>query len=144
MLLPDLITPSPSPTSSLPPSLQFVLPHPNTMAFFEVVPGESFHAVQEVYSEEKMRLSIQGWFHAPEGPQGAELATLAQLQTKEVGGGLVGGGGRGVGGGDSGRGRRRIIVWWWEEEKDLVVFAVAAVVVVVVGVVLAVVVVEGG
>ena len=54
------------------------------MAFFEVLPGESFHAVQEVFGEDKMRLSIQGWFHAADGPKDAELATLAQLQTKEV------------------------------------------------------------
>ncbi|EWM29358.1 hsp90 chloroplast targeted [Nannochloropsis gaditana] len=58
-------------------------PKPNTMAFFTVLPGQSFHAVEEVYSE-KMRLSISGWYHADDPPMGAEaLASLNQLQMRQ-------------------------------------------------------------
>ena len=37
-----------------------ILPEWNTMAMFTVVPGQSFHSVQEVFSPDKPRLSIQG------------------------------------------------------------------------------------
>ncbi|CAO3628822.1 unnamed protein product [Cunninghamella blakesleeana] len=43
-----------------------ILPQWNSFAFFKVVPGYSFHAVQEVASVHKSRLSIQGWFHYPQ------------------------------------------------------------------------------
>jgi len=56
-----------------------VLPTWNSMAFFTVQPGVSFHAVQEVFAVEKPRLSVQGWFHAAEPPAKATLATLAQI-----------------------------------------------------------------
>ncbi|CAJ1962250.1 unnamed protein product [Cylindrotheca closterium] len=51
----------------------------NSMAFFVVKPGESFHAVQEVTGE-RPRLSLQGWYHAAEPPKNMELATLQQLK----------------------------------------------------------------
>lgn len=38
-----------------------LLPAWNTMALFTVQPGRSFHAVQEVYAQERPRLSISGW-----------------------------------------------------------------------------------
>lgn len=64
--------------------IQHHLPLPNTMAFFTVLPGQSFHAVEEVYKDGKMRLSISGWYHAATPPQKAEeLASLNQLQTRQ-------------------------------------------------------------
>jgi len=69
------------PTKSIPPKwAQFV--------FFEVMPGESYHAVQEVVAgPPKERLSISGWFHkAQEGEEGYEgpeqdglASSLAQI-----------------------------------------------------------------
>lgn len=41
------------------------LPQFNDYAFFEVVPGYSFHDVEEVKAD-KQRISIQGWFHIPQ------------------------------------------------------------------------------
>lgn len=41
-----------------------LVPKRNRLAFFEVS-DESFHMVSEVLSQEKMRLAISGWFHAP-------------------------------------------------------------------------------
>ena len=57
-----------------------VLPIWNTMAMFKVLPGRSFHSIQELYTFEKPRMSIQGWFHATSAPTDAALATLRQLQ----------------------------------------------------------------
>lgn len=45
--------PEPSPTAT-------ILPRFNTMAMFTVQPGRSYHAVQEVYAQDKPRLSISG------------------------------------------------------------------------------------
>ena len=45
--------PEPSPTAT-------ILPQFNTMAIFTVQPGRSYHAVQEVYAQDKPRLSISG------------------------------------------------------------------------------------
>ena len=56
------------------------LPIWNTMAMFKVLPGRSFHSIQEVYTSEKPRMSIQGWFHSPTAPSDRQLATLQQLQ----------------------------------------------------------------
>jgi prolyl 3-hydroxylase /prolyl 3,4-dihydroxylase len=56
-----------------------VLPMFNSMFFFTVTPGQSFHAVQEVFSTGKPRLSISGWYHGKEPPPGMEFATRAQL-----------------------------------------------------------------
>lgn len=55
----------------------------NSMAFFVVKPGESFHAVQEVFGS-RPRLSLQGWYHAEEPPENIELATLQQLKATNV------------------------------------------------------------
>ncbi|XP_006882574.1 PREDICTED: 2-oxoglutarate and iron-dependent oxygenase domain-containing protein 1 [Elephantulus edwardii] len=41
-----------------------LVPTWNTLVFFEVSPV-SFHQVSEVLSEEKLRLSVSGWFHGP-------------------------------------------------------------------------------
>eukprot|EP00854_Cymbomonas_tetramitiformis_P027019 gene27019-33236_t len=57
-----------------------LLPEFNTMALFAVLPGASYHAVQEVFSD-KPRLSISGWYHAADPPEGAEGASLMQLQS---------------------------------------------------------------
>jgi len=57
-----------------------VLPIWNTMAMFQVLPGRSFHSIQEIHTSEKPRMSIQGWFHSPKPPTDADLATLKQLQ----------------------------------------------------------------
>lgn len=61
------------------PSVE-LLPHFNSMALFTVQPGRSFHSVQEVYTDEKPRLSISGWFHGDSPPPGAEGASLSQLK----------------------------------------------------------------
>lgn len=68
-------------------------PQFNQIAFFEVQPGKSFHAVEEV-SVDRQRLSLQGWFHIPqrgepdfvEGEQERTEAksTLHQLESKEL------------------------------------------------------------
>lgn len=57
-----------------------ILPLWNSMTMFVVEPGRSFHAIQEVYTDAKPRMSIQGWYHAAQAPDNAELATLRQLQ----------------------------------------------------------------
>ncbi|KAI8997143.1 Oxoglutarate and iron-dependent oxygenase degradation C-term-domain-containing protein [Pilobolus umbonatus] len=57
-------TPANEPTVSVPPQW-------NQFAMFTVLPGYSFHSVEEVVVENKHRLSIQGWFHFPqEGEEG--------------------------------------------------------------------------
>eukprot|EP00056_Hartaetosiga_gracilis_P000963 m.41550 g.41550 ORF g.41550 m.41550 type:complete len:603 (+) comp10436_c0_seq1:142-1950(+) len=60
------------------------LPLLNHMAFFQVVPGQSFHSVQEVLRDGSPRLSIQGWFHNKEEPLGTEMASLNQLKTAKM------------------------------------------------------------
>jgi prolyl 3-hydroxylase /prolyl 3,4-dihydroxylase len=57
-----------------------LLPHFNSMALFTVQPGRSFHAVQEVFTDTKPRLSISGWFHGTTPPRGADAASLNQLK----------------------------------------------------------------
>mmetsp|Transcript_7987 Transcript_7987/g.12224 ORF Transcript_7987/g.12224 Transcript_7987/m.12224 type:complete len:567 (-) Transcript_7987:279-1979(-) len=57
-----------------------ILPIFNSMAYFAVQPGISFHSVQEVYGE-RPRLSIQGWYHAQELPEGMENASLNRLKS---------------------------------------------------------------
>ncbi|KAI8370317.1 Oxoglutarate and iron-dependent oxygenase degradation C-term-domain-containing protein [Radiomyces spectabilis] len=52
-------TPAIEPSVSVPPKW-------NQFAMFTVLPGYSFHAVEEVVVEGKPRLSIQGWFHFPQ------------------------------------------------------------------------------
>lgn len=71
--------PPPQPCTS--PSL-ILPPHFGSLALFPVQPGRSFHAVAEVLSRKEPRVSISGWFHAPQPPLGAEKsASLAQLKT---------------------------------------------------------------
>ncbi|CAO3591220.1 unnamed protein product [Absidia cylindrospora] len=75
------------PTVSLPPKW-------NQFAMFTVLPGYSFHSVEEVVPDGKSRLSIQGWFHFPQegevgyDPNNADLllqgkSSLAQLSEGE-------------------------------------------------------------
>ena len=64
----------------------------NQLSFFAVQPGESFHDVEEVFEDGKVRMAISGWFHIPqEGEEGyiegeeerlAEKSSLQQLQSK--------------------------------------------------------------
>jgi hypothetical protein len=67
----------------------------NQLAFFEVVPGESFHDVEEVYDGadgDRTRMAISGWFHIPQrGEDGfvegleeelGKKSSLASLQSK--------------------------------------------------------------
>ncbi|KAL3232937.1 hypothetical protein RNJ44_04853 [Nakaseomyces bracarensis] len=73
------------------PCAKFV-PQFNEIAFFKVLPGFSFHDVEEV-KVDKHRLSIQGWYHFPqEGEPGYtpgqeeawvknNTSTLSQLET---------------------------------------------------------------
>jgi prolyl 3-hydroxylase /prolyl 3,4-dihydroxylase len=58
---------------------QSILPICNTMVYFVVEPGYSFHAVQEVLGE-RPRLSLQGWYHSSTGPNNMEHATLQRLK----------------------------------------------------------------
>jgi len=61
-----------------------ILPCFNSMAFFVVDPGVSFHAVQEVCGS-RPRLSLQGWYHCSSLPENIHNATLQHLkQTKKV------------------------------------------------------------
>lgn len=57
-----------------------LLPDFNSMALFTVLPGRSFHAVQEVFTDTKPRLSISGWYHGTTPPKGADAASLNQLK----------------------------------------------------------------
>ncbi|KAF8345556.1 nuclear protein [Amanita rubescens] len=64
------LEPEPVPSKSIPPSW-------NQFIFFEAQPGKSFHSVEEVVvggeNDPRERLSISGWFHAPqEGEEGYE------------------------------------------------------------------------
>lgn len=71
---------------------KFIPPAWNQLSFFAVQPGESFHDVEEVFEEGKVRMAISGWFHIPqEGEEGyiegeeerlAEQSSLQQLQSK--------------------------------------------------------------
>ncbi len=68
--------PLPVPARIIPPTF-------NSMVVFEVKAGESFHAVQEVYSATARRVSIQGWFHfaGPRPDNYDRGATVRLLQT---------------------------------------------------------------
>jgi Rps23 Pro-64 3,4-dihydroxylase Tpa1-like proline 4-hydroxylase len=68
-----------------------VLPKFNSLAYFVVEPGVSFHSVQEVFCD-RPRLSLQGWYHANEAPKSMEHATLNQLKcnnTKDMEGEFI-------------------------------------------------------
>ncbi|KAF6002616.1 2-oxoglutarate and iron-dependent oxygenase domain containing 1 [Cyanidiococcus yangmingshanensis] len=72
----ELTEPEPYPIVSL-------LPAWNTMTVFQVQPGCSFHAVEEVHSTERPRLSISGWYHVQGSHNTNGLApesSLKQLQ----------------------------------------------------------------
>ncbi|CAO3702340.1 unnamed protein product [Rhizopus stolonifer] len=66
-------TPANEPSITIPPVW-------NQFCMFEVLPGYSFHAVQEVLSEKKRRLSIQGWFHYKQEIPSLGLPSLLQIQ----------------------------------------------------------------
>jgi len=88
--------PSPDYTASIPPAF-------NQLSFFAVQPGESFHDVEEVYSqtgagddekdEARVRMAISGWYHIPQDEEegyeeGSEerlagKSSLMQLQGKD-------------------------------------------------------------
>ena len=61
-----------------------ILPNFNSLAYFVVTPGVSFHSVQEVFCD-KPRLSIQGWYHAKEAPAEMQNATLNRLKATGAG-----------------------------------------------------------
>ena len=56
-----------------------IMPQWNHMTMFAVLPGKSFHSIEEVVAEDKPRLSISGWFHGKEPPPGHENASLSQI-----------------------------------------------------------------
>lgn len=60
--------------------IKTILPEFNTMVYFVVQPGVSFHSVQEVFCD-RPRLSIQGWYHAEKVPSDMENATLQRLKS---------------------------------------------------------------
>jgi hypothetical protein len=60
--------------------IKTILPEFNSMAYFVVKPGVSFHSVQEVFCD-RPRLSIQGWYHAQESPLDIGNATLQRLKS---------------------------------------------------------------
>mmetsp|Transcript_15263 Transcript_15263/g.38465 ORF Transcript_15263/g.38465 Transcript_15263/m.38465 type:complete len:637 (-) Transcript_15263:204-2114(-) len=78
----EMYGPQNNDTNSTPVPVSRAWPIFNSMAFFEVLPGRSFHAVQEVTGE-RPRLSLQGWYHAKDPPPQEELekATLQQLKS---------------------------------------------------------------
>jgi Rps23 Pro-64 3,4-dihydroxylase Tpa1-like proline 4-hydroxylase len=49
-----------------------IVPKFNTMLIFRVQPGRSYHSVQEVFSPDKPRISISGWYHGKEPPAGSD------------------------------------------------------------------------
>ena len=66
--------PTAAPTGSIVPKF-------NTMAFFVVQPGRSYHSVQEVFAD-KPRVSISGWYHGTSPPKGSDMASLGQIMKK--------------------------------------------------------------
>ncbi|EMR08539.1 hypothetical protein PNEG_03020 [Pneumocystis murina B123] len=65
-----------------------IFPVWNQLCFFQVQPGRSFHDVEEVYQENKWRLSISGWFHRPqpgeEGWQEPKISSENVLSTLQI------------------------------------------------------------
>lgn len=56
-----------------------LMPTFGTMVLFTVQPGISFHAVAEVLTDSKPRMSISGWFHGKAPPENDEKASRRQL-----------------------------------------------------------------
>jgi len=56
----------------------------NTLAFFVVEAGVSFHSVEEVFADGKPRVSLQGWFHAEPQPDAAAAAAAAAPTVKTL------------------------------------------------------------
>jgi hypothetical protein len=57
---------------------------------FEVLPGQSFHAVREVTSRTKTRVSISGWFHAiHDDEKRSRITTKSTLQQLKAGHSVV-------------------------------------------------------
>ncbi|RCH85114.1 hypothetical protein CU097_007289 [Rhizopus azygosporus] len=67
-------TPANEPTVSVPPEW-------NQFCMFTVLPGYSFHSVEEVVTEGKRRLSIQGWFHFPQEGEIGYRKNVDQTET---------------------------------------------------------------
>lgn len=65
----------------MPVPTRCILPTFNTMLLFTVQPGRSYHAVQEVFSHDKPRFSISGWYHAVHPPVGSDRSSLMQIMT---------------------------------------------------------------
>ena len=62
-----------------------LLPKWNSMNFFKVLPGRSFHSVQEVFQDANPRLSVLGWFHGATPPPGAQQASRNQIKDGDDG-----------------------------------------------------------
>ncbi|KTW28326.1 oxidative DNA demethylase [Pneumocystis jirovecii RU7] len=60
-----------------------IFPAWNQLCFFQVVPGFSFHDVEEVYSE-KWRLSISGWFHKPQPGEEGWLSSQGDFKDMAI------------------------------------------------------------
>ena len=75
----DMVSPHSKPEIS-------ILPKWNSMIMFQVLPGQSFHAVREVRSQAKTRVSISGWFHTMSESDidsaRKSLSTLQQLRAR--------------------------------------------------------------
>lgn len=59
-----------------------IVPTFNSMLFFTVQPGRSYHSVQEVFSKHRPRISISGWYHAAHPPVGSDMSSLQQILSK--------------------------------------------------------------
>lgn len=57
----------------------------NSITFFKVEPGLSYHAIQEIFTDRDNRLSISGWYHYLEPPQVLDEAqsSVRPLQLKK-------------------------------------------------------------
>jgi Rps23 Pro-64 3,4-dihydroxylase Tpa1-like proline 4-hydroxylase len=53
-----------------------LLPNFNQMLLFKVLPGKSYHSVQEVFNKDSPRLSISGWYHTEQPPIGSDFSSL--------------------------------------------------------------------
>eukprot|EP01039_Chlorochromonas_danica_P008261 gene8261-9110_t len=58
-----------------------ILPTFNSIAFFTVLPGRSYHSVQEVFAKDRPRVSISGWYHGPEPQKGADKSSLRLIMS---------------------------------------------------------------